>query len=166
MKLSILTVLAPVLLAGCVTVPSDSNQISSASYVGDRGGVPLQEVVAAVSSKGDPKAFMNVHVTLAAIINPKQTTLSDLQDVKSIIYRLSPRISSTVVTVIQGAPVSAEDLGSLRDKITGAANRILSGEFSKWTSSSDYDVQIVVTSLYLTNGSVGRSVEGRQWWGW
>jgi hypothetical protein len=166
MKHMMIAVLALALLAGCTTVPSDANRIGSASYVGDRGGVPIEEVIAAVPCKDDQTGFMNIHVALAAIVNPKQTTLSDLQDVRSIIFRLSPRISSAVVTVIQQRPASAEDFSTLRDSIAREANRVLSGEFSKWTSAEDYDVQIVVTSLYVTDGSVGRSAAGRQRWGW
>jgi hypothetical protein len=166
MKQLITASVAMALFVGCATVPSDPNKIYSASYVGDRGGVPIEEVIAAVPCKDVPMGFLNVHVALAGIINPKKTSLSDQSDVRSIILRLSPRISSTVVETIQQKPALTENLRVLREEIIEETNRVFTGEFSKWKSAEDYDVQIVVTGFYLTNGSVGRSPSGRSWWGW
>jgi len=154
------------LFAGCATVPSDPNRVYSASYVGDRGGVPIEEVIVAVPCKGEPMGFLNIHVALAGIINPKKTSLSDLGDVRSIIVRLSPRISTAVVAALQQKPALTENFGVLREVIINEANRVFAGEFLKWTSAEGYDVQIVVTSLYITNGSVGRGPSGRSWRGW
>ncbi len=166
MKQLAFVVIAVVLLAGCTSVPSDTNRISSASYVGDSAGMSIEEVVVAVPCKEVQSGFVNVHVVLTGIINPKKTSLSNTWDVQSILSRLSPRISSAVTVVIQQEPAPTENLIDLRDRIVKVANRVFAGEFSKWTSAEDYDVQIVVTSLYLTNGSVGRSGSGHSRWEW
>lgn len=166
MKQVALAVIAIVLMAGCTSVPSDTNRISSASYVGDSAGMSIGEVVVAVPCKEAQSGFINIHAVLAGIINPRKTSLSNTWDVQSILSRLSPRISSAVTAVIQQEPAPTENLIDLRDRIVKVANRVFEVEFSKWTSAEDYDVQIVITSLYLTNGSVGRSGSGHSRWEW
>jgi hypothetical protein len=167
MRKTCVAVLISVLLAGCASAPQYSGgKIYNASYVGDRDSAAIQEVVAAVRCSGSERDFVNVHVVLEGIINPKEDAFSDTGNVRSILHRLSPRISSAVVSVIQRNPLVAENVSGLRVSIQEEANRVFAGEFSTWSSAGKYEVQLVVTSLYLTDGSVRRNVSERRWCGW
>ncbi len=157
---------AVTLLGGCMNVGRDPDKVYSASYVGDHGVVVLDEVVAGVPSEGSETGFLNIHVVLAGVINAKETSLPKGGDVRDIIWRLYPRISSAVVATLQQKSARTEDISILREEILKEANGVFAAEFAEWASSKDYDVHIVVMSLYFTNGGVGRVCTGRTWWGW
>ena len=120
------------------------------------------------TTKSEPAGLANVHISLAAIINPKETSPSETYEIQSIVRRLSARIAARVVIFIQqrGA-VEVSDLAALREEIVKEANRVFSSGFSKWAHAEDYEVQFVVTSLFLTDGSVGRTPgSARGWRAW
>lgn len=167
MKQLILAGAAIALLAGCTVVPNDANRIDSAAYVGARSSLSLDELVVAIPCERAPLGVANLHISLAGIINAKKTSLGKTDEVRAILFRSSPRIAAAIVAIVQEQSAAARDLGTLRLLVAREADRVFADDFNKWTAASDFDVQLVVTSLYLTNGSVGRSPpSGRTWWGW
>ncbi len=150
-------------LAGCGSVPGDPDQTSFAAYVGDRASLSLDEVVVGVQTQTAP--YSNVHVELAALINLKDVSRSEAYEVEHIVRRLEPRIASRVVqTVLEGKAVTPAGLPTLRERIVVEAQSSFDAAFSKWTHSAEWNVELTVTSLYLTDGSVGRSPAGSGRW--
>lgn len=164
MRILVSVCVAGVVLAGCAGGPSGKDTTYSAAYVGDQSAVVFDEVVIAVPSKGVETGFANIHVALSAIINPKKKFLSETYDAAGIIRRSYPRIAAAIVTVVEQQEAPAANINTLRESIHRAANRVLSATFSKWSSAEDYEVEIVVASLYVTDGSVGRNARRTSWW--
>jgi hypothetical protein len=48
--------------------------------------------------------------------------------------------------------------------LTIRAQSVFDKEYSKWSKASYFDVKIAITSLYLTDLSVGKAPTPRRWW--
>jgi len=154
-----------VCLPGCVTAPATQQPQSSAQYVGDRTSVSFDEVVASVAVNGMSEEYQNLHVGLAAVINPRKESFYNPYQVESIVRRLEPRIAAEVLKVVEGRKVSLKETGPLRERIGATVQDIVGQTLARWTHASEYDVEVVVVSLYLTDASVGRATrEKRAWW--
>jgi hypothetical protein len=157
---------ACLVFTGCLTLPSDPATTSAASYVGDRTHLALDEIVVGVAAPGAGAQLRNLHVGLAAIINAKEVTYADPYDVEWMVRRMEPRIAARVVELALGAgPVGPGELRTLRGGIATEAQAAFDAAFARWKHAAAFEVDLVVTSLYLTDGSVGREVRGaRRWW--
>jgi hypothetical protein len=152
-------------LSGCMTAPATQQPQASAQYVGDRASVSFDEVVVSVSVADTKEAYQNLHVGLAAIINPRKETFYNPYQVESIVRRLEPRISAEVLKLVEGNRVSLQELGPLRARVGAKVQDVVGQTLARWTHASEYDVEVVVVSLYLTDSSVGRTArERRGWW--
>lgn len=144
------------MLAGCVTVPPPAGQAYSASYVGDSGSIQVSEVVVSVPDGNKPGQYRNLHVAFSALINAKMISSADQNNVEGIIRRSRTRISSEIVKEITSqGEIRINDLGSLRGLLEQKAQSSFDSVYSKWTRSAAFEVKIVVTSIYFTDGSVG-----------
>ena len=147
---------------GCVSPTAQEAQTSYASYLGDRSSVELGEMVAAVPEDGPPR---NVHVWLSVLVNPRRTVaLSDLTDLLDLIRRQEPRIASRVVAAVVADEKVLLRLAVLREELTAIAQRTIEEAVSRWAEHESFTVEAVVTSLEVTDGSVGRTPRPR--WGW
>ena len=146
------------LLTGCYTTPPPQGETTSASYAGDRASVKLRETVVAIRVADTQAKWHNLHVTLGAIINPKSATFSTSYELMDIISRSQPRMDARVVDIVSASgPVT--DLSALKRQITDAAQNVFTTAYSRWQKAKDYQVEIVVTSLYLTD-LTGHSARG------
>jgi hypothetical protein len=161
----VVTIILACYASGCATAPTPQGQQYHASYVGDRLTVPLDEIVVTIPGKPDGE-LRNLHVVFAAIVNPMGTSSAMEYDVRSIIERAYVRISSTLVQDITSGTINTSmDLENLRVRIVSAAKSAFDPVYSKWSRSGEFNVEIVVVSLYFTNGSVGRPpTQARFWW--
>jgi len=154
-----------VLLPGCVTTPATPGAESSARYVGDRTSIAFDEVIVSVSMDGAREAYQNLHIGTTAIINPRKTSLYDPVQVEWMMRRLEPRIAAEILKLLtEGQAVSAQKFGPLRRDIASKAQDIVRQTLASWAHGSQYEVEIVVVSMYFTDGSVGRLVQPRRWW--
>ncbi|MBN2021012.1 MAG: hypothetical protein JW749_12410 [Sedimentisphaerales bacterium] len=81
------------------------------------------------------------------------------------IRRSGSRLSAvTVEKLLDFGPVSVKDLPSIRRHLLSAAQQTFDSAFSKWTRAGEFKVEIVITSLYLTDPSVGRQTESHRFW--
>jgi hypothetical protein len=154
------------LLCGCLTSPAPEGAAYSAYAVGDRTRVALDEVVVSLPMKGATQPYQNLHVGLAATINPVKTTLHEPYTVSGIIQRLEARIGARVLEFLSGTKVqSLDDMASLRAQIAREAQNVVDEGMHRWQYGSDYDVKVLVVSLYWTDASVGRTPTIRHsWW--
>lgn len=154
-------------VAGCVSLQEQENKVYSASYVGDAETYELKEVVASVRLN-DKNEFMNMHIVFSAIINPKEDFIapSTYSDLRNIVNRLQSRIQSQVLAeLLSMEPAVSLNLQKSKEIFTTKAQAVFDNEFKKWSKSSYFEVKIVVSSLYLTDLSVGKESSPRRW-GW
>jgi hypothetical protein len=157
---------ALVILGGCINAPRTETATHSASYVGDRMHVTFDEVVVTVRMAGRGDVPVNLHVGLGAIVNPTKLTTANPYDVADIVRRLEPRIDSVLVRLLSDrGKLSEQEWRALQQEIVTRAQDAFNDSFSKWTKASHYEVEIVITSFYLTDLSVGRMQQPRRW-GW
>ena len=162
-KFSLLLCL-PLMLGGCISVPPPAGETYSASYVGDRDSVSIAEVVVSVPAENNPDQFRNLHVAFSALINAQKVSTGNQYDVEGIIRRSRTRISSEMVGEISDKGViGIKDLGSLRKILEQNAQSTFDSIFSKWSHADDFEVKIVITSIYFTDGSVGKTEQQFMW---
>ncbi len=144
-------------LSSCATFPPPPGQTSKAGYVGDYDAVHLEEIIVAVPTGLQENHYLNLHLSFSVLINPKEVTFKSSCDVRNIVNRFYARMSSTIVLeILNYGRVSIQDLPSLRDVLVNKAQSEFNQVFSKWSNSDTFDVEIVLTALFLTDGTVGR----------
>jgi hypothetical protein len=101
-------------------------------------------------------------VALAALVNeiPNDDSGrkfgSSVYDAEGIIRRLAPRLSARVVEVVQEpgrSAIALSDLNSLREEIAKAVQTVVDERLGQWKYAKYYKAEVVVTSLYLTDGT-------------
>ena len=149
------------LLCGCESAPPAAGEAVSAYYVGDRAHVSFDEVVVSLPLRGASAPYQNLHVSVAAVVNPRKTSWSSSYDVQGILRRVEHRIAARLSEVLSGlGEQSLSDAPALRRKIVAEAQPLVDEALRQWEHGSDYRVEMVVESLYWTDASVGRM--GRQ----
>ncbi len=144
-------------LFGCATLPPPPGQTSKAGYIGDYDASHLGEIIVTVPSGDKKSELRNLHLSLSALINPKEPSISSSYNVSSIVQRFNSRLSSIIVReILKYNKITANDLASLSDKVVKMAQNEFNKMFSEWTHSDKFDVEIVLTSIFFTDGSVGR----------
>lgn len=154
-----------VVSTGCVTAPAPQGGTSVAGYVGDRASVEMNEIVASVRAAGLDKQFVNLHITIGVVINPRKVTTYQPYEVESIMRRLEPRVSAEVLKLVLGTTVSVSGLPELRDQIQIRTASTIQEALTHWTEAAAYEVRSLVLSMYLTDGSVGKTRTAvSRWW--
>jgi hypothetical protein len=164
---------APALLACAVlsscTHPQATGPTSATDYLGDRSFLGFDQIVAAVRMVGPAEKVGNLHIGLAAIINPLKESWASESDVRDVVARLEPRIAARVVeTAIAEPTVTPDSIVPLRERIAAAAQSVLDGALANWKHRDEYRVEMAITAFYLTSPSApveGGRRDGR-WWGW
>ncbi|MDD5141166.1 MAG: hypothetical protein PHY43_13005 [Verrucomicrobiales bacterium] len=153
------------LVPGCVTLPPPNDRAGASAYsVGDRARVTFDEVVVSLRFQGANAPYQNLHVTLAAFVNPKKTTYSSPYQAEDILRRLETRVAVRLSEMLGGlGEQSLGDTEALRRKILGESQTVVDDALRQWEHGSDYHVEIVIASLYWTDASVGRSQQQRGW---
>jgi hypothetical protein len=152
-------------VSGCAVSQNGEKLAYSAYSVGDRTSVQLDEIVVSIQLEGDQ--YQNLHVELAAIVNPRNVEYDySYGDVERIVQRLQPRIAGRLVEVF--ASVSGHNIGNMkwfREKSCNETQAIVDSYLKQWKHGSEYQVEVIVVSIYWTDGSVGRTIQrNRMWW--
>jgi hypothetical protein len=159
--------LAMAALTGCVTTPTRTEgQTVSAGAVGDRGRVAFDEVVVSLKFAGAP-TYQNLHVATAAVVNPVRTTIANQYDVHGILQRVETRVAARLTEVLSGlGEQTLDNTRALRPRIQKEAQEIVDDAIRRWQFGNDFKVEVVITSLYWTDASVGKPAGngGRGWW--
>ena len=162
----LLSVFCTAALCGCATVPPPADTPVSATYVGDRARVAFDEIVVSLPFRGASGPYQNLHVALAALVNPRKTTLSNPYQAEQILRRVEARTAARISeSLAKVGQQSLEDTERLRRKTQSEAQEVVEEALRQWEHGSDYRVEIVVVSLYWTDASVGRiQPQTRGWW--
>ncbi len=149
-------------VCGCVSMPTQQGQVYDASYVGDRSTEDLDEIVVALPGND----LRNLHLFFAAIINPTKVSTGKEGDIQWIIRRTHARVSSAITEAVSSGSIDfSKDRARARQQLIELATTIFSDTYSKWSHSAAFKVEIVITSMYLTDGSVGKSEKANPF-GW
>jgi hypothetical protein len=125
----------------------------------------MDEVVVSMPLKGAAQPYQNLHIGLAGTINPVKTTVYSSYTVTDILQRLEARISARLVGTLGGLKQqSLDDMPLLRAQVEHEAQAVVDEAMQRWQHGSEYEVKILVVSLYWTDGSVGRAPNTRRWW--
>jgi hypothetical protein len=69
-----------------------------------------------------------------------------------------------VETLLASGQIKVSDLGLLRTRSEEEAQGVVNQAMAGWKHADEYEVKVVVASLYLTHGSVGRKSPMDGWW--
>lgn len=165
MKRIPILILAATMGAGCVSMPAPQGNVYSAAYVGDRDTVTLDEIAVSVPATDNATGIRNLHIFLSAIINPTRTSTAEEYGADSIVRRAHPRIASELVADLVAGKIDAtKGLADLRMQLLSKAKSVFDPIYAKWTHSEDLQVELVLTSLFYTNGSAGKSSGSSRFW--
>ena len=155
------------LVSGCTTTPAQEGQVYSAYAVGDRTRVALDEIVVSLPVKGATAPYQNLHIGLAAAINPIKTSSYGPYAITDIMQRLEGRIGARLTEALTSLKEqSLEGMPALRTQITAESQAVVDQAMQRWQHGSEYEVKILVVSLYWTDSSVGRVPAARRTWWW
>jgi hypothetical protein len=153
------------LLCGCITTPGPKGQTSYAYELGDRAQLAFDEVVVSQRLKDSPQPYQNLHVGLTATINPLKTSVYEPYTVSDVLQRLQARIDARVVEALSGREQSLTDMPTLRARVEQEAQAVVDEAMQRWKHGAEYQVKVLVVSLYWTDASVGRAPAARRgWW--
>lgn len=145
--------------------PSPQGGVSNAAYVGDRGAMNLDEIVVSVPVNGGSSQIRNLHIFLSAVINPVRPTTAQEYDARAIVQRAHTRIASELVAAVASGKInSSKGLSDLRMQILNEAEMTFDPIYAKWAHSEDLRVDLVLTSLFFTDGSIGKSPQSNRFW--
>lgn len=151
-------------IAGCNSLSVEGEKTSSASYVGDSRSIASEEVVVSVPMSDQANQYQNLHVFISVIVNPKKSSLYQ-HEITDIIRRSRTRVSSVVVQELLSIPrVSAGDLASIRKQLVSKAQQSLDSILSQWAYSNEYNVEVAIVSIFLTDNSVGKEASPNRFW--
>ena len=150
---------------GCVTSPVTPGTTVSAYSVGDRARVAFDEVVVSLKMHESTAPYQNLHVALAAFANPSKPTLASNYDAETILRRLETRLTARVSESLSNLGEQSLDTRELRMKILSEGQSVINDALRQWEHGSEYRVELVISSLYWTDASVGRVAQQRaSWW--
>ena len=152
-------------LSGCV-VSELQTAATSARYVGDTTYAQSRDTVVTIAVGSKQIEYHNLHVGMSAMVQKKPGfTLAQASDVCEMLQRLEPRIAAHIVEVASVAHLKVPgQLGSIREAIRCGAQRIVDERFLKWQHAKNFQVEINVTSLYLTELQIPVQNNERVWW--
>jgi hypothetical protein len=155
--------LTAVLLGLSACVGASPRQPYLSSTVGDRAAIDLTEVVVSVRSD---KGQQNLHVWFSALINPtERINPHELEEVEGVLRRAEGRIAAQATADLAGrASVPLASLGKLREELASAGQRTLETAVGRWRLRDRFRIEVAVTSIYFTDGSVGRRRAAERWW--
>jgi len=128
--------------------------------------VTFGETVVSVRVPEEANKLYNLHVGLGAIINPRDFSLAKTYDVADIVRRQQARINAQILDLVTSkGRVSTDALLDLKREIVKTAQDVFSQAYIRWSHAKDFEVQIVVTTFYLTDLSGGGAGQRHAWLG-
>ena len=118
---------------------------------------PFREVVVAVPVEGAHQVYQNMHVQLVAIVTPLDAAIYDPSSIRVMLDRLEPRACSEVMKVLTDSPtISPHKLDQVREAVLAKIQPVIRQTLHEWPHANQYDVEVVIVSMYWTDSTVGR----------
>jgi len=154
---------AAVLLALTSCVNAGPRDASRTSMPADRAAIDLGEVVVTVHTD---KGAQNLHVWFSILINPTERVNDrEVSEVAGVLRRTEGRITAQATAELASrTSLPTASLGKVRDELIRAAQTTLDAAVTRWRSRDSFRIEAVITSIYFTNGSVGRQRAAERWW--
>jgi hypothetical protein len=119
--------------------------------------VAFAEVIGSVPVEGAHQVYQNLHLGLAALIHPRPGPACDSQQAESFVGQLEPKVAAEVLSVLTSSPtLSPHKLEPVRAEVAARAQAIANQMLGQLAPAPGFDVEVVVTSLYLTDATIGR----------
>jgi hypothetical protein len=148
-------------LAGCVSSHESGAAKAPLRNVAEGTSISFDEVMMAAPVEGAHQVYQNLHVGLAAVINPRKGGGCDPGHVDWLVHRLQPDLSAATIQVVtEVGTISPRKLGVLRQTIANRAAEVVGETLAPWSHAPDYSVQVSVVSMYFTDSTVGRTAQG------
>jgi hypothetical protein len=145
------------MLTGCAAPTTDGGAGVRAYAVGDRGNFVFDPIVVSLPLRGANAPYQNLHIALAALVNPRDPKWYYPHDVEYILRRAEPRIAASLsASLAKLGEQSLDGAPQLRTKAAGEAQAIVNDLLKAWKDGDKYHVEVVVVNLYWTDASVGR----------
>jgi hypothetical protein len=147
-------------LGACISGPRQRFQ---SSVLSDRAAIDLAEVVVTVRTEKGPR---NLHVWYALLIQPlERLRPEEIDELESAVRRSEGRIAAQATADLSArASVTTASLGTLRGELVGAAQKTFDDTIARWRFRRSFRIEAAITSLYFTDGSVGRARAAERWW--
>jgi hypothetical protein len=129
----------------------------------DRSAIDLSEVVVSVKSDQGPR---NLHVWFAILIIPTERFNEyELSDLSTVVRRTEGQIAAQATAELASrSSLPLASLGKLREELARNAQATLDAALGRRRWRDRFRVEAVITSLYFTDGSVGRARSAERWW--
>jgi hypothetical protein len=151
-----------VALAGCQTAPPSPPEtppppIAKPAPRFEGASIPFQEVVVSVPVEGAHQVYQNLHVGLMAAITTHDTAVGDPSAVKALAVRLEPQVAAEILKALTDSPtLSPHKLDQVRDNLAAKIQPVVDQTLAAWPPAAQYDVKVVIVSMYWTDSTVGR----------
>lgn len=117
----------------------------------------FREVIVSGPVEGAGQVYQNLHVHLAAMVKSKEPSVYEASSVSAMLNRLEPRICAEVVRILTDSPtLSPHKLDQVRDAIIAKIQPAIRQTLAEWPRADQYDVDVVIVSMYWTDSTVGR----------
>jgi hypothetical protein len=129
----------------------------------DRSAIDLAEVVVTVRSDQGPR---NLHVWFAILILPSERfNERELGEVSAVVRRIEGRIAAQATEDLASrASLPLASLAKLRQELVRDAQATVDAALGRRRLRDRFRIEAVITSLYFTDGSVGRARAAERWW--
>lgn len=164
--------LAVLLLAGCGTTPPPSFEptpkpaVAPAAPTAPAAPAPAElagtncafrEVIVSVPVEGAHQVYQNLHVQLVAIVSQLNASVYDASSIRAMLTRLEPQTCAAVAKLLSESPtISPHKLDQVHDSIITKIQPVIRQTLRDWPHASQYDVDVVIVSMYWTDSTVGR----------
>jgi hypothetical protein len=147
-------------LAACISGPRQRFQ---STELADRAAIDLAEIVVTVRTEQGPR---NLHVWYALLIQPlERLRPEEIDELEGAVRRSEGRIAAQATEDLAArASVPTASLGKLRGELANAAQKTLDDTIARWRFRRSFRIEAAITSLYFTDGSVGRARAAERWW--
>ena len=108
--------------------------------------------------------LMNLHVAIAAAANPIRPTRAGPYEAQSIIQGCENRVMAELNQDTSGMHLQGIDAeNAFRVAILDDAKSVIESAMKQWEFGGDFKVEVMVTSYYWTELTVGRVLSNRRW---
>lgn len=147
---------------GCANLNSLASGSGVSPYTTESSIVSYDEIIVALPMNVEGQSVRNLHILLS--VEMRQTKVKGLYpdtEASFIVEQASSRISNEIVDLVTQKKVNCDFyLSGLKQEIQERAQSAFEEYYGEWSKKENLKVKFLVTSLFLTDGSVGKTSNG------
>lgn len=148
--------------AGCQSAPpsppeSPPPPVAKPAARFEGASIPFREVIVSVPVEGAHQVYQNLHVGLMAAVTARDAAAGDPSAIKALALRLEPQVAWEVLKALTDSPtISPHKLDQVRDTLVAKIQPAVDQVLGAWPAAAQYDVKVIIVSMYWTDSTVGR----------